>query len=46
MTVIKRCSCTHDFQDKIYGQGMRVHNTTVATKNGKYRCTVCGKTSN
>lgn len=40
MTVIVRCktNCQHDFQDKQYGPGMRVHNIT----NKGRRCTVCG----
>lgn len=42
---IKKCSCTHEFQDQTYGQGMRVMNP--AGKAGGeakfYHCTVCGK---
>lgn len=36
--MIKRCSCTHEAQDKIHGKGLRVFNPT--TKGA--RCTVCG----
>ena len=46
--VIKKCGCkgnpSHgsDFQDKKYGQGMRVCN--VDQKGTESTCTVCGKT--
>lgn len=46
MTKIMWCPCVpHVYQDKTYGQNMRVHNP----KGGKmgnvksYVCTVCGK---
>jgi hypothetical protein len=45
--MIKRCVCQHRFQDKRYGDKMRVKNP-VAKKQGfpqEYRCTVCGKVS-
>lgn len=38
-TAILPCKCKHDFQDKQYGKGMRVHNFTE--KSEKWRCTVC-----
>jgi hypothetical protein len=38
--MIKKCVCTHAWQDKKYGEGNRVANEM---KNGNYRCTVCGK---
>lgn len=34
---ILECVCAHEFQDKRYGKGKRLHNPT---KEG-YRCTVC-----
>ncbi len=34
---IIKCKCHHDFQDKTYGFGNRVHNET----NKGWRCTVC-----
>jgi len=40
-TTIKPCDCEHEFQDKQYGKGKRVHNTNA--KNEKHTCTVCGK---
>lgn len=48
MVRIISCSCKHEYQDKKYGVGMRVHNE--APKVGKdasgkvtgFRCTVCG----
>lgn len=33
------CGCPHEYQDKKYGQGKRVHN--LAVKKLVYRCTVC-----
>jgi len=40
--MIQQCkNCKpHDFQDKLYGKNMRVHNRMKA--DGKFRCTVCG----
>ena len=38
-TKIKTCTCTHKFQDKIYGKNKRVHN--LMTKDYSYKCTVC-----
>lgn len=36
------CNCSHDYQDRRYGKGKRVHNPTLG-KNGQWhRCTVCG----
>lgn len=40
---VKKCSCSGSlaakFQDKEYGQGMRVMNQTLKKE---YNCTVCG----
>ena len=36
-TKIAPCTCAHEFQDRTYGRGQRVHNRTVKG----YRCTVC-----
>jgi hypothetical protein len=37
------CTCRHEYQDKAYGKGLRVHNVVLIGKNkGKYICTVCG----
>ena len=38
--LILRCDCKHEFQDKQYGKGRRVHTTN---EKGRFRCTVCGK---
>lgn len=40
-TVIKliQCSCKHEYQDKKYGSGMRVHN--YSPKKKAWSCTVC-----
>jgi len=35
---ILKCTCEHEFQDKVYGKGMRVHNIN---KKGEAACTVC-----
>ena len=40
MTKILPCSCSHPYQDEIYGKGNRVHNW--ARKKEAWRCTVCG----
>jgi hypothetical protein len=40
-TAIKTCDCKHEFQDKKYGEGKRVHN--LVNKDGTWRCTVCSK---
>ena len=39
MTIIKKCTCKHEFQDKVYGKGMRVHNKS--DKDPVCYCTVC-----
>jgi hypothetical protein len=39
-SMVLTCSCKHEFQDKKYGEGRRKMNKT---KDGNYRCTVCGK---
>ena len=40
-TTKERCNCISDFQDKLYGIGMRVHNVKLDKSKGSY-CTVCG----
>ncbi len=40
-TGVKPCTCKSDFQDKIYGKGMRAKNST----NSGFRCTVCRSTT-
>ena len=40
-TKIKKCTCEHAEQDKLYGVKNRLMNPME--KGGKYRCTVCGK---
>lgn len=42
MTIIRKCTCKHDFQDRVYGYMMRVWN--VSQKSKTIRCTVCGTT--
>ena len=42
MAEIKRCNCTHEAQDKLYGKNNRLMNEFGNPKKG-YRCTVCGK---
>ena len=36
-TKVMRCACRHEWQDKKYGPGMRVHNKATT----QYVCTVC-----
>lgn len=42
------CKCTHDFQDKTHGSGIRVANTTAKQDASRgtavVRCTVCKTT--
>lgn len=40
-TVVKKCTCTHPYQDKKYGKGLRVMNSNK--KGDTFRCTVCKK---
>ena len=41
-TKVKKCTCQHEEQDKLYGKGNRLMNES--TKG--LRCTVCGKIIN
>ena len=43
MTKIMPCKCLHDFQDRRYCPGRRVHNRTfkAAAPLVSWRCTVC-----
>ena len=43
--MIRNCDCKHDFQDKKYGKGNRVHTYGSKKNNGNagHACTVCGK---
>ncbi len=42
--MIKKCTCSNEYQDKRYGKGKRVHNQAVdINKTIKWRCTVCTK---
>jgi hypothetical protein len=43
-TAVLPCNCTSAYQDQKYGQGRRVHNAATGSKNGDWRCTVCGRT--
>lgn len=38
---IHKCTCKNEYQDKRYGQGMRVMNKCGSQTNVEYRCTVC-----
>ena len=42
MSKVMTCRCVSEYQDKLYGHSMRVHNPT-AKENG-WRCTVCDDT--
>ena len=44
---IAKCvkNCKHEAQDKLHGNGNRVHNPALSkagTSKTKWRCTVCG----
>jgi hypothetical protein len=41
-TYIKECTCTHEFQDRLYGFKKRLHNLCAGGE--KARCTVCTNT--
>lgn len=43
MTEIIKCNCKSEFQDELYGEGMRLANVFGKDKPAGYRCTVCGK---
>lgn len=45
MTEILKCTCEHEYQDKKYGDKMRVMNMRGGNKLAQptYRCTVCKK---
>lgn len=38
---IVKCSCKSEYQDKVYGQDMRLCN--LKKKEGACCCTICGK---
>jgi hypothetical protein len=38
--LIAKCTCKSEFQDQLYGKGMRYFNRVADGKGG--RCTVCG----
>jgi hypothetical protein len=42
MPIVKSCSCSHEYQDKTYGRGNRVHNECGGKNSKGLRCTVCG----
>lgn len=39
--MVMKCTCKHEYQDKKYGKGNRVHNNVNKGKAGA-KCTVCG----
>jgi len=45
MTKIMFHTCAHEYQDEVYGQGMRVCNKTKqnSSDTSSWRCSVCGK---
>lgn len=45
-TKVIKCICKSEFQDKIYGEGKRLHNMTSKQNNTVARCTVCSKENN
>lgn len=45
-TALIKCACKHDWQDKQYGQQIRVANATAKgdQQSREVRCTVCSAT--
>ena len=43
MTEIIQCNCESEFQDQLYGKGMRLMNIGGKDKPDSYHCTVCGR---
>jgi len=45
--MIKSCTCSHDYQDSVYGSGKRVQNVVHGKSfpPGSTRCTVCGSST-
>ena len=41
-TLLIRCTCKSDGQDKLHGDGVRVHNKSNKSAHNTYKCTVCG----
>jgi hypothetical protein len=39
--MILHCTCKQDYQDRVYGNGNRVHN--VSKDGKKAKCVICGK---
>ena len=44
---ILKCDCKNEFQDALYGKGMRLFNPQGKGKDqgSSYICTVCGKST-
>ncbi|MFH1480768.1 MAG: hypothetical protein ABIG67_05845 [Pseudomonadota bacterium] len=44
-TRVMQCRCEHEYQDRVYGKGMRLFNNAPAkgAHPNRYRCTVCGQ---
>ena len=45
--MLAKCTCKHEYQDEIFGKGVRFHNLAPSPKGNTkakfMRCTVCGK---
>lgn len=40
-TKVMRCGYQHQYQDKVYGSGMRLFNRAGGKNGSIFRCTVC-----
>ena len=41
-SILLKCTCENEFQDKAYGKGIRVHNIGQKDKSKRFAyCTVC-----
>jgi hypothetical protein len=41
-TVKARCTCVSEYQDKLYGTGIRIHNVVQKKDSTVKKCTSCG----
>ena len=47
VTIVKKCNCQSEFQDKTYGKEMRLMNVRDPQKHkNEATCTVCGTKHN
>jgi hypothetical protein len=42
-SAVRPCGCSHQYQNTVYGRGMRVHTLGGTKDRTVYTCTVCGR---